>query len=394
MKVTFVVPRYGVEVIGGAEFGARMLAEQLVAGGVDVEVCTTCALDSNTWENSYPAATVEVNGVLVRRFPTLRPRGPHFDELSAQVLPDPAGASADVERQWLERQGPLCPAALDGAGASRGDAIIFSPYLFWPTVEGVLRFGRRAVLHPATHDEAPIHLPIFQRVFSSVGALAFYSAEEQQLTERLFPAVSALPQAVIGLGVIEAAGRPADARAATGLGDRPYLLCLGRVDAGKGTVLLQRFFVAFKQRHPGPLALLFVGPVVDAVAPHPDIVVAGAVDEAVKWGALRGAEVVVSPSPLESFSLALLEGWTAGRPALVNAACHVTAGHVTASGGGLSFDSYGAFEVSLERLLADATLRAAMGAAGRDYVARRYSWPRLAQRYRAFLESVVARSMK
>ena len=385
MKVTYVVPRYGLEVIGGAELGVRMLAEQLVLAGVEVEVCTTCAVDSDTWADSYPPGAEQVNGVLVRRFRSTSGRDPRFDELSARVLPDAAGASEIVEREWIERQGPVCPAALDAAGSSRAQVVIFSPYLFWPSVTGILRFGRRALLHPATHEEAPIHLPIFRRVFGSVGALAFYTEAEQRLTEQLFPAVSALPQTVIGLGVVEGAGLPAGARAAIRVGERPYLLCLGRVDAGKGTVVLRQFFAAYKQRHPGPLALVYVGPVVDPLPPHPDVIVTGAVDESVKWGALRGASVVVSPSTSESFSLALLEGWTAGRPALVNAACHATAGHVRASGGGLCFDSYAAFEVSLERLLADAALRSAMGSAGRDYVARRYSWPRLAERYCSFL---------
>lgn len=391
MKVTYVVPRYGLEVIGGAEYGARMLAEHLVEAGVDVQVCTTCALDARTWENWYPPGTSVVNGVVVRRFLSVRPRDPHFDEMSATVLPVPGATAPEIERRWLEMQGPVCPDVLDAADSSSSDAIIFYPYLYWPTVMGALRFGRRAVLHPATHDEAPIRLPIFRRVFGSVGAMVFQTAAERRMTERFFPSVSVLPQAVIGLGVTEAAGEEAPARVAMGVGDRPYLLCLGRVDAGKGALLLRDFFAAYKKRRPGPLALVLMGPVVDQPLPHPDVIVTGPVDEAVKWGALRGAAVVVSPSPLESFSLALLEGWTAGRPALVNAACEATSGHVRASGGGLDFDSYGAFEVAVDRLLGSAELRGALGGAGRLYVGRRFTWPRLTERYRSFLESFAAR---
>ncbi len=390
MKVTYVVPRYGLEVIGGAEYGARMLAEHLVAAGVDVEVCTTCAVDARTWENSYPPGTCEVNGVVVRRFLSPRPRHPQFDELSATVLRLPAATPADVEQRWLEMQGPVCPDVLDAADASGGDAIIFYPYLYWPTVMGALRFGPRAVLHPATHDEAPIRLPIFEKVFGSVGALVFQTAAERRMTERFFPAVSALPQAVIGLGVTEAAGDEGTARGAIGVGDRPYLLCLGRVDAGKGALMLADFFAAYKRRRPGRLTLVFMGPVVDRPAPHPDVIITGPVDEAVKWGALRGTAVLVSPSPMESFSLALLEGWTAGRPAMVNAACEATSGHVRTSAGGLAFDSYGSFEVAVDRLLGSPELRSALGEAGRAYTAGRFTWPRLTQRYRSFLESLVA----
>jgi glycosyltransferase involved in cell wall biosynthesis len=388
LKVTYVVPRYGLEVIGGAEYGARMLAEHLVGEGVAVEVCTTCALDSQTWADEYPTGTVDINGVTVRRFRSVRGRDARFEQFSAGVLADPSGVAPEVERRWFELQGPVCPAALDAAEVSGADVVVFYPYLFWPTVEGVPRFGRRAVLHPAAHDEPPIRLPVFRRVFSSVGGVVFHTIDERRLTERLFPTVSTLPQATVGLGVTPADGSEAAARADLGIGDRPFLLCLGRVDNGKGTLTLHQFFAAYKERHPGPLALVFAGPVVDPLPAHHDIVVAGPVDEAVKWGALRGADVLVSPSPLESLSLVLLEGWRAGRPALVNGRCDTTRRQVAISHGGLWFDSYLAFEVALERLVADRQLRGAMGEAGRAYVERRYAWPRLISRYRCFLESI------
>ncbi len=44
MKIAFVTPRYGEEVIGGAEHGARMLAERLAAmPDWTVEALSTCA---------------------------------------------------------------------------------------------------------------------------------------------------------------------------------------------------------------------------------------------------------------------------------------------------------------------------------------------------------------
>ena len=58
VKLAFVTPRYGIEVIGGAETAARMLAERLcLRAGWEVEVLTSCALDHLTWENTEPAGT-------------------------------------------------------------------------------------------------------------------------------------------------------------------------------------------------------------------------------------------------------------------------------------------------------------------------------------------------
>lgn len=65
--------------------------------------------------------------------------------------------------------------------------------------------------------------------------------------------------------------------------------------------------------------------------------------------------------------------------------------HCERSGGGLWFTSYPEFEATLDRLLADAGLRATLGANGRAYVDRFYQWPVLIARYAAFLEGVVAR---
>jgi hypothetical protein len=76
MKLAFVVPRYGPDVRGGAEIGARMLAERLVADrGWEVEVFTTCALDAITWRDELAAGTEVVRGVTVHRISSAAAQG-------------------------------------------------------------------------------------------------------------------------------------------------------------------------------------------------------------------------------------------------------------------------------------------------------------------------------
>ncbi|PLS76445.1 MAG: hypothetical protein CYG61_01960 [Actinobacteria bacterium] len=391
MKVAYVVPRYGTEVVGGAEYAARMLAERLVAQlGWEVEALTTCALDARTWADAYPPGEVELNGVRVRRFASTAGRHPGFEAFSRPVLADPAGASPADQQRWIDLQGPVCPDVVVAATESDADVVVFYPYLYYPTVRGVPAVGDRAVMHPAAHDEAPLRLALFRDVFAATRGLVFQTQGERRLAERLFP-VASTPQIVMGLGIEPGQGDEGAAREALGLGDRPYLLCLGRVDEGKGSTLLARFFATFKHRHPGPLALVFAGPVVHAPPVHPDIVIAGPVDETTKWGLLEAASALVSPSPLEAFALVLLEAWSAGSPVLVNAACAATREHVARSGGGLWFSGYGAFEVAVERLLGDARLRAGLVAAGRAHLQAHYTWPVIIGRYRRFLEDVAGR---
>jgi glycosyltransferase involved in cell wall biosynthesis len=391
MKVGVVVPAYGIEVVGGAETAARQIAEHLVAREVAVEVFTTCAVSSRDWADHYPAATVEINGVTVHRLRSASGRDPDFEAESLSVLAQPESASTEMAMRWLEHQGPYCPAVLDAVHHSDVDVCVFSPYLFWPTVRGVRRFADRAVLIPAAHDERPVRLPVFRETFGRAAGLVFYTESERRLVQRRFPATRARLGEVIGLGVDRGVGDPAVARKELGVGDRPFLLCLGRVDAGKGTTLLADWFAAYKQRRPGPLTLVFAGPIHQPPPAHPDIVVTGTVTEAVKWGALAAADVVVSPSPQESLSLVLLEGWLSGRPALVNGACAVTSDHCRRCGGGVAFTGYATFETALDRLTGDPARGAALGRAGRAYVERHYTWAAVGRRYQAFLGHVARR---
>jgi glycosyltransferase involved in cell wall biosynthesis len=391
VRLDFVVPRYGLEVVGGAEYGARMLAERLVdLLGWEVEVLTTCATSSDTWADDYEPGTTDVNGVVVHRFRPVSGRDPHFDRWSDKVLPDPRRAAPRDQERWVELQGPVTPDLIDAARRSDAGAIVFYPYLFHPTVHGVPAVGRRAVLQAAAHDEAPLRLPLFRPVFTGAAGLVFHTYGEQRLVQQLFP-VAATRQLVLGLGVEEGPGEPGPAREALGVGDRPYLVCVGRVDDGKGTSLLVELFAAYKERRPGPLALVLVGPVIDEPPRHPDVIVAGSVDQETKWGAIRGAEALVNPSAYESFSIVVIEAWTAGVPVVVNARCPATREHCERSGGGLWFDGYAELEVILDRLLAEDDLRASLAARGRAYVDATFRWPVLIERYATFLEGVAAR---
>ncbi len=384
-----MLPRYGPEIHGGAETAGRLLAERLRdLPGWSVEVFTTCARDTVTWADEHVPGESEVAGVRVHRFRSLPKDVVAFDRRSRAVFPAPGLLSEAEAMEWVEMQGPVAPGLVEAAEASDCDVVTFHPYLYWPTVEGVNRLGPRAVLHPATHDEPPVRLAVFRRVFERAGGRVFWTDEERALAERLFPSITTAPQIVLGLGVESHEGESMAARSALGLGDRPYLLCLGKVTEMKGTSMLARFFAEWKERRPGPVALVIAGPVVDGPPPHPDVIVAGSVDEATKWGLLRGARALVSPSAYESLSLVVLEAWSVGTPVLVNGACPTTRRHCTTSGGGLWFEGFGAFEMAVERLLADEELRRCMGDAGRAYVEARYRWPVVLDRYTSFLERV------
>lgn len=388
VKLAYVTPRYGTEVVGGAEYAARMLAERVVAQlGWEVEALTSCALDASTWENHYPVGSTEINGVTVKRFVTSEPRHKEFPHTSFLVHNNAKLAPLALQEKWVDQQGPTAPDLIEAIGDSDADVVVFYPYLYYPTVRGLPKVKTKSVMHPAAHDEASIRMTLFAEVFGQADGFVFQTDGERRMVENLFP-VAQKPQLLLGLGVDPMEGDTRGFRETYRVGDAPFIFCLGRVDDGKGATLLAEYFSRYKERHPGPLKLVFSGPVHKELEPHPDIIVTGMITDEHKWGALRDCEVLVSPSAFEAFSLALIEGWSADRPVIVNRACLATAEHVERSQGGLWFRGYGDFEASLHRLLTDDALAKEMAAAGKAYVDARFRWPALIERYGQFLTTI------
>lgn len=393
MRVLFVVQRYGPEVAGGAEHLCREYATRLAARGHDVHVLTSRALSYVDWSDHFPAGDTEVDGVAVHRLGVSAPRSDAlFGPLNARVAWNRAHPPVYLQEEWMRRSGPLLAGLAPWLAkhVPQMDVVVFFTYLYYPTWAGLPLAAtlRPTVLHPTAHDEPPLYLPIFDTMFRHPSAFGFLTEEEAGLVRNRFGVEQ--PSAVVGVGVDAEVGSGDQGgafRASSAVGDRPYLLCLGRVDAAKGAEELFDYFAAYKQRQPGPLALAFVGDPARPLPPHPDVIVAGRVEEAVKRSALSGAMAVVVPSFYESFSIALAEAWAHGKSALVQGHCPVLVGQARRSGGALRYEGFAEFEAVLDRLIADQGLRARLGVAGREYVRRTACWDNVIGDYERFLST-------
>jgi glycosyltransferase involved in cell wall biosynthesis len=391
MKLGALVPRYSDEAVGGLEHWLRLLAEHVVELlGWQVEVFTTCATDATTWANELPAGTTRQNGVTIHRFESLSGRRPGYLRLSPLIRHDPAGTADSVARRYVELMGPVCPDAVAAAEESSCDVVAVGPYLYWPALVGVPRLGRKVILHAAAHDEPELHLPLLAQVFVSAGGFAFNSFAERHLVEATFR-VGHLPADVIGTAVHEHAGDPAAARAALGISvDEPFVLCVGRVERTKGVHALADMWRLYRSRKRSAPRLVLLGPVHDRLISDDDVVVVGRQDEAIKWGAIRASDVLISPSAYESFGLVVLEAWLAGTPVVVNKRCDATVEHCRRGSGGLWFRSYADFEVIMDRLLDDAEMRRQLAGAGQAYARQQFGWKAVVGRYRALADRVLA----
>lgn len=385
MRIAVVVPRYGREVNGGAETLAREYATRL-APRHDVTVLTTCALDYRTWADHFPAGESTEDGVRVVRFPVPVPRdGAAFDALSAHVL-TAAENTPDDEERWMDSQGPNALALLDHLRdeGRRYDVVVFIPYLYATTVRGLPLVADRAVLVPAFHDEPPLRLGIFDRIAGSAQALVFSTPEEQNLALRRFR-LQHTRQGVVGAGID--APPPTDATrgmAAVGV-ERPYVVCVGRIDASKGSDDLIRAHRDYRGARPEGADLVMLGRSVIDLPKEKWLHTPGFVDEETKHDLIAGALALVAPSPYESLSLVLLESWSHGVPTVSSARSPVLVGQSRRSGGGLWYRDAAEYGACLDLLAERPALANGLGRAGWRF-AQTLTWPHVIAR----LENLLA----
>ena len=385
MKVAFVCPFFGPEASGGAEFASRSLAMHLAGSGITIDVLTTCLLDlPHGITRNHHAPGVSSDGPLtVRRFPVESPDMRHFEVLNDLIIRRVPISWAE-ELQFMTRH-VTSPDLIRFMAAQAHDYAFFCfiPYLFGTTCFGAEAVPRaKRILIPCFHDEGYADLQLVRRLASAVDRFVFNSPAEERFAHRHFN-IDPGSGITAGLGVDTAiTGDAARFRSRFGLED-PFVLYAGRRDTTKNVHTLIDYFLRFKQKRPGPLKLVLIGPApLPTTASSPDLVDLGFVTEQEKRDAYAAAAVFCQPSLNESFSYVLMEAWLCGTPCLVHEDCDVTRDHVVESGGGLYFRTAADFAGALDRLLGDAPLGRRMAAAGRRYVLDHYAWPEIIRRFK------------
>ncbi|MCX6538020.1 MAG: glycosyltransferase family 4 protein [Acidobacteria bacterium] len=403
MKVAFIVQRYGSDILGGAEYHCRLVAERL-AERHDVEVLTTCARDYLSWRNEYPEGADRVRGVTVRRFANAQTRDiDAFNRYSEWIFNHPHSRSDELE--WLRQQGPWCPALVEHLERHHRtfDALIFFTYLYAPTVLGMQVAPMRSILVPTAHDEAAIHLGIYKELFSSAAGIAYNTDVERRFLASHF-SIRAMAEETVGCGVelpppAHGHGRHEDANEAddepsqaevesssrSSFGGRgaafrrrhklhgPMALYGGRIEKGKGCEELVEYFRTYHAEG-GEAQLALMGVKLMPLPEEPYIRFAGLLSERERMQALEAATVVIVPSPYESLSLLALEAFAVGTPVLANARSEVLVDHCVRSNAGLYYADRDEFVEGLKLLVTDRLLRVAMGRNGRTYVKDHYRW--------------------
>jgi glycosyltransferase involved in cell wall biosynthesis len=380
VKLAIVVQRYGQDINGGAELHARYIAEHL-AKHAEVEVLSTCASDYVTWRNDLSPGTERVGDVSVRRFRVKHERDPQvFGRRSVRVFSQPH--SVHDELDWLDAEGPACPALVDHL-ATKGDGYdycLFFSYRYYHAYHGVRAAPSRAILVPTAERDAAIGLSIFHPIFRGVRALMYNSHEERAMIQAA-SGNRAVPGVIVGIGS-EVPPNPQPDRFRQKYNIRgPFAIYVGRIDENKGCRELFEFFHGYLREPAGSLTLVLVGNAILPVPEHARIRHLGFLPDADKFDAMAAADLLIMPSYFESLSMVALEAWALGRPVLVNGRCDVLKGQAIRSNAGLYYETYPEFLETLRAIETNKWLSTALGRNGRRFFRERYDWPVIERKY-------------
>ena len=390
-KVAIVTNWFGSELKGGAEQQAWQIAQRLAAGGVHVEVLTTCSRSfHHSWSRNHhrPGKSIE-HGLAVHRFPVDSRDKKAFDSVVGRMLQMDPGElvnwrspiSESDQKVYLEHN--ISSQALLNflsGNLEYFDHFLFLPYLFPVVLEGVQITGTKALLQPCLHDEVYAYLPAVRHAFNRCGRILLNSRGEELLVRKIMGEWISEKCVVVGEGV------EVDEHRSGGTPhiDGPYLLYLGKKCSEKNTDLLVAAFDRFARHSASNLRLVLAGVGEMPLASGTDrIVDVGLVDEPTKANLLAHCIAVVNLSVNESFSRLVFESWWAGKPVIVHRRCLATYTALRdANDAGWAVDGLREAEQLFHQLVQTSCEEfAARGERGRRFAANLASWDSVVERY-------------
>jgi len=408
-KIAIVVQRYGAAINGGAEVHARAIAQRL-ANLYDVTILTSCAIDHHTWIPVLPAGESREEGIRIIRFD--HPSGgiSGIKALQYELLKisvklysllfknkirrgrrKASRAEQAFEKLKLIKQGPFIPKLVDyiKEHEEQYDVFIFFTYLYYPTVMGLPWVGKKSILIPTLHDEPAVYRSIYQKLMSSPAAIFFNTAAEKKLAENIFD-ISKSINKIVAVG-IEIPDLKPDAGIPEKYGiKKPYLIYVGRIDKGKGCKKLISAHMKYVLAKGDQIRLVMVGKSKLRAHEKGEAIFTGFVSEEEKHQLIGQAAALVMPSPYESLSLALLEGFAHGIPGLVNGHCEVLADHIAAGNCGWAYTGKEEFEKALDHITGKPTETHRMGENGKRYVMENYRWETILKTYSDVIHTISA----
>lgn len=265
------------------------------------------------------------------------------------------------------------------------------PYVICPAGELAI-FGRSRLLKSIFNSAAG------RRIVQQAGARI--AVTERETTQ--FAAYGVDPETVTvipnGINPKDFQDRDADAfRAKYGLGDRPFVLFMGRLNAIKGPDLLVRAFTAISDQFPD-YQLVVAGPdggmgrelnqIAESCSAADRIRFLGYLACEDKSRAYHAADLLVIPSRQEAMSIVVLEAGIAGTPVLITDQCGFN--QVAGIGGGHVVPAtVEGLQSGLVSMLETPAMLNLMGEQLRRHVLTHFCWDTMVGRYVELYEQLI-----
>lgn len=392
-KIAIVSPRYGTDVTGGAELLARLLAEHLDKY-YEITVISTKAVDYLTWQDHYTNSKENINGVEVLRFSVDKPRTIKETQETTDLVFANKNHTLKDEEFWQKTQGPYSSSLLKYLKRNKNkyDLFLFVPYLYATTYFGMQIVKEKAVLIPAAHDEPTLYLDLFKTMFNKASGIIASTIEELELINKTFPLTKNIPSLISAIGIEDIpkiSNKDILEVKKKFKINKPYMLFLGRIEPGKGSIELFNYFLRYKKEANNDIQLVLAGKDVTAIPDHPDIKFLGFVSVKEKFALLKSCQFLINPSPFESLSLIVLEAWKMKKPVLVSAKCEVLKGQSSRANAGLWYENYQEFKEMTNWLIANKSKTNQMGENGLQYVTSNYEWAVIENKITNFLNTLL-----
>ncbi|WP_016760410.1 glycosyltransferase family 4 protein [Leptospira weilii] len=410
-KIAVVSPIFSDKVSGGSEKLIFQLVE-LLATDFEITVLTTRSLDYITWKNSIPIRrknffyegtnhskpirfeekTSSLGGKYkVLQFTVEKQRNmERFNRLSKKILERPSLQNKENINHWLIEQGPYAPELIQfiESRKSEYDIFFFVSYLYYPLVFGIPLVAEKSIIIPTFHDEPPAYLPIYKEILTDQSSYSFNTPEELNVFRNVL-GYKPSTYSIIGMNLnldryssdpsenIYADYHKSSLEKNSNREETPFLLYVGRVDQGKGFLEMAEWFLEWKKNSKLPHKLKIAGKIAskipNRISEDKNIEFLGFVEEQIKFELIQNCACLINSSPLESFSIVLMEAWLKGKPALVNGRSDVLKGHCLRSNGGLFYFDRKSFFATLDFILNHPKESFEMGRNGKKYVEQNFN---------------------
>ena len=377
MKIAFVVQRYGENIVGGAEYFTRLVAERM-SRYHEIEVLTTCAADYHFWKNEYPEGLDMQNGIRIHRFMNASKRNPKKHNKIQDAVYYSAHSISD-EISWINEQGPNCPKLIEYISEKQDkyDCFVFFTFRYYPSYYGIKEVDNKSLIVPFAENDPALDLTTTREIFEASKGIIYCTPEEKRLIERKVDIATGIKSDIIGCGI----EIPEIIVSNTKPGDLKYVLYIGRIEGSKGCYQLFEYYLRLINEYPDLPTLFLAGLDAIEIPKNDKIKYLGFISEDEKYSLLSGAEFLIMPSPYESFSLVTLESMGCGTPVLVNGECDVLKGHCLRSNAGLWYQSYEEFRECFRFLCSNDQIKDKMSENGKKYVSKNYSWDIIEKKY-------------